>query len=258
MSRYQYCALCSPVIPGVVSRYMAYGVWIGRDFVRAAAGRGTINVPRRLRPCSIRATSYRLRFHPGISASRGEFGLPEYPPRGVPVRVGFRGFTSTGGSGSESGDGSVSFRWRAAELYDGDVPSAGYGGAVSVLDGSLQLSEALSQQLFGSSAAVLTLLNTGPAVTVDCHYTLQQDMTVSLEGGGLSVGAPLAGRPDGLAGPSRPPDLRRAGTRFGRAATRGGALLCALSMLRGQSLRVVLGTLKGDSYKLAACSHASL
>jgi hypothetical protein len=113
---------------------------------------------------------------------------------------------------------------------------AGYGGAVSVLDGSLQLSEALSQQLFGSSAAILTLLNTGPAVTVGLPpYTLQQDMTVSLEGGGLSVGAPLGGvaltdSPD----PPDPPDVPEPGSAV--LLPGGGALLWALARLRRSKL----------------------
>ena len=69
-----------------------------------------------------------------------------------------------------------------------------YSGAVSALEGSLQLSETRSQQLFGSSPAVLILLNTGPALTVGLPpYTLQQDLNVSLGGSGLSVGARLGG-----------------------------------------------------------------
>jgi hypothetical protein len=92
----------------------------------------------------------------------------------------------------ESGDDSVSVSFGAPlSFVTGMFQGSRYSGAVSVLEGSVHLSETLSQQLFGSSAAVLVLLNTGPAVTVGLPpYTLQQDVNVSLGEGGLSVGAP--------------------------------------------------------------------
>ena len=164
----------------------------------------------------------------GITAAK--FGLAEYP-----TRVGFIFASVPEGSPGqfevvlESGDGSVSVSLGAPLSFTtGIFQGAGYSGAVSVLDGSLLLSEALSQQLFGNSAAVLMLLNTGPAVTVGLPpYSLQQDMNVSLGGGGLSVGARL-GRvslmdpPLGGAAPmdasSDPPGVPEPGS--GRAATR--------------------------------------
>ena len=166
------------------------------------------------------------------------FGLSEYP-----TRLGFTFVSAPVNSPGqfeavlESGDGSVSVSFGAPfSFVTGMFQGAGYRGAVSVLDGSLQLSEALSQQLFGSSAAVLILLNTGPAVTVGLpSYTLRRDMNVSLGGGGLSVGAPL-GRvalmdsPD----PPDPPGVPEPGS--GLLLPGGGALLWALARLRKSQL----------------------
>jgi hypothetical protein len=155
----------------------------------------------------------------------------------------------------ESGDGSVSVSFAPLSFVPGTFQGSGYSGAVSVLQGSLQLSETLSQQLFGSSAAVLVLNNAGPAVTVGLSpYTVQQDMNVSLGGGGLSVGARLSGvslvdaPPGGLGlmgaqlggvspldssdppDPSDPPDAPE--PRSGLLLAGGGAMLWVLSRLR--------------------------
>jgi hypothetical protein len=169
----------------------------------------------------------------GINATH--YGLPEYP-----TSVGFVFVTASEDSLAQveavlvSGDGSVSVSFGAPLSF---VPAmfqgSSYSGAVSVLEGSLQISETLSQQLFGSSPAVLTLFNTGPAVTVGLSpYTVQQDLNVSLGGSGLSVGARLGGvalmadPPD----PPDPPDVPEPGS--GLLLLGGGALLWALSRLR--------------------------
>ena len=185
----------------------------------------------------------------GINAAK--FGLAEYP-----TRVGFLFASLPEGSPGqfevvlESDDGSVSVSLGAPLSFTtGMFQGAGYRGAVSVLDGSLQLSEALSQQLFGSSAAVLMFLNTGPAVTVGLPpYGLQRDINVSLGGGGLSVGAPLGqvslvdpppGRVslmdslDPLDSPDSP-DVPEPGS--GLLLLGGGALLWALARLRRSKL----------------------
>jgi hypothetical protein len=133
----------------------------------------------------------------------------------------------------ESGDGSVSVSLGSPLSFaPGMFQGSRYSGAVSVLDGSLQLSETLSQQLFGGSPAVLILLNTGPALTVGLPpYTLQQDLNVSLGGGGLSVGAPLGAV--ALVDPPDPPDPPGVPEpRSGLLLLGGGALLWALSHLR--------------------------
>jgi hypothetical protein len=169
----------------------------------------------------------------GINAAH--YGLPEYP-----TAVGFVFVTASEDSLAQveavlvSGDGSVSVSFGAPLSF---VPAmfqgSSYSGAVSVLEGSLQISETLSQQLFGSSPAVLTLFNTGPAVTVGLSpYTVQQDLNVSLGGSGLSVGARLGGvalmadPPD----PPDPPDVPEPGS--GLLLLSGSALLWALSRLR--------------------------
>jgi len=198
----------------------------------------------------------------GVHAA--EFGLPAYP-----TQVEFTFVSDPLGPPAqfevvlESGDDSVSVLFGALlSFVPGTFQGAGYSGPVSALQGSLHLSETLSQQLFGNSAAVLMLLNTGPAVTVGLPpYTLQQDLNVSLGGGGLSVGARLSGA--ALMDSSDPPiasdasDTPEPGS--GVLLPGGGALLWALARLRRSQLsRGAEGTLQRDSYELAACSHASL
>jgi hypothetical protein len=199
-----------------------------------------------------------------FSIDAANLGLPVYP-----TSVGFAFVSLPEDSPGQfevvlgSGDGSVSVSFGAPlSFVPGTFQGARYSGAVSALEGSLSLSETLSQQLFGSSAAVLTLLDTGPAVTVGLPpYPLQRDLNVSLGGGGLSVGAP-PGRvalmdssdpPD----PPDPPATPEPGS--GVLLLGGGALLWALARLRQSKLsRGAEGALESDSYKLAACPHASL
>jgi hypothetical protein len=126
----------------------------------------------------------------GVHAA--EFGLPEYPTQ-VEFTLVSAPEDSPGQFDAvlESGDDSVSVSFGAAlSFVSGIFQGSRYSGPVSVLEGTLHLSEAQSQEIFGSSPAVLMLLNTGPAVTLGLPpYTLQQDVDVSLGGGGLSVGA---------------------------------------------------------------------
>src|ERR1035437_149779 len=170
----------------------------------------------------------------GINAAH--YGLPEYP-----TSVGFVFVTVAEDSLAQveavlvSGDGSVSVSFGAPLSF---VPTlfqgSPYSGAVSVLEGSLQISETSSQQLFGSSPAVLILLNTGPALTLGMPpHTLQQDLNVSLGGSGLGVGAPLGGVAL-MAAPPDAPDVPEPGS--GLLLLGGGALLCALSRLRRSEL----------------------
>jgi hypothetical protein len=98
--------------------------------------------------------------------------------------------------------------------------------------------------LFSGSAAVLFLLNIGPTVTVGLPpYTLQQDMNVSLGGGGLSVGARLGGVAlldapmGGLARMNSESDSTDAPEpSSGVLLLGGGALLYALARLRKSKL----------------------
>jgi len=184
--------------------------WCGlaRDSVSAAARRGTIESDVSAQVSASLNTGDALWFTvpSGISASTRRIRNS-----GVPYSVGFVFVTASEDSLAQveavlvSGDGSVSVSFGAPLSF---VPAmfqgSAYSGAVSVLEGSLQLSETLSQQLFGSSPAVLTLLNTGPALSLEMPpYTLQQDLNVSLGGSGLGVGARLGG----VALMADPPDL---------------------------------------------------
>ena len=198
-------------------------------------GAGTIDVSTQV--SALFDTGYELSFavpswNFGINA--GNYELPVYP-----TSVAFVFASAAEDSLAqiqavlESGDGSVSVSFGAPLSFaPGMFQGSRYIGAVSVLQGSLYLSPALSQQLFGNSPAVLNLLNTGPALTVGLPpYTLQQDLNVSLGGGGLSVGAPLGGvalveSPD----PPEPSDAPEPGS--GLLLLGGGALLFALSWLR--------------------------
>ena len=188
-----------------------------------------------------------------FSSHAADFGLPVYP-----TEVQFTFVSAPEDSPGqfeavlESGDDSVSVLFGALGFVPGMFQGSCYSGAVSVLEGSLHLSETLSQQLFGSSAAVLVLLNTGPSVTVGLPpYTLQQDVNVSLGGGGLSVGAPPGGVTltdppldaplggfDSSPDPADPSDAPEPPSEL--LLLGGGVLLVALSRLRrDHNFRVV-------------------
>lgn len=160
----------------------------------------------------------------GINAL--EFGLPVYPTEAEFTFV--SAVQNSPGQFEavlESGDGSVSVAFAPLSFIPGTFQGSHYSGAVSVLEGSVEISETLSEQLFGSSAAVLMLLNDGPAVTVGLSpYTVQQDMYVSLGGGGLSVGA-LQGRVFLVDPPSGTPEPQSGLLLLGGA----GAMLWGLS-----------------------------
>ena len=91
----------------------------------------------------------------------------------------------------DSSDGSLSVPFSTpVGFISGSFQGAGYQGAVSVAQGSMSLSPAQSRQLFAGTGAFLTLYYSGPDITIGlAPYTLQQDMSVSLSGSGLSVGA---------------------------------------------------------------------
>ena len=217
---------------------MAYR-WCGLAVILVALplSAGTINVSAQV--AALLDTGDALSFtvpasNFGINA--GHYGIPVYP-----TSVGFV-FVSAAedplaqiAAVLESGDGSVSVSFGAPlSFVPGTFQGSRYSGAVSVLQGSLHLSETLSQQLFGNSPAVLILLNTGPALTVGMPpYTLQQDLNVSLGGGGLSVGAPLGGVAlmDSQSDPAATPEPCSGVLLLG-----GGALLWALARMRQSKL----------------------
>ena len=217
---------------------MAYR-WCGLAVILVALplSAGTINVSAQV--AALLDTGDALSFtvpasNFGINA--GHYGIPVYP-----TSVGFV-FVSAAedplaqiAAVLESGDGSVSVSFGAPlSFVPGTFQGSRYSGAVSVLQGSLHLSETLSQQLFGNSPAVLILLNTGPALTVGMPpYTLQQDLNVSLGGGGLNVGAPLGGVAlmDSESDPAATPEPCSGVLLLG-----GGALLWALARMRQSKL----------------------
>jgi hypothetical protein len=124
-----------------------------------------------------------------------QYGLPSYP-----IGVGLVFVSATVDSPApfdaslESADGSVSETSGAPLMFSpGDISSANYSGAVSILQANFQLSASISQQIFGEAGgngALLTLRNRGLALTLGlAPRTIQQDLNVSLSGGPLSVGA---------------------------------------------------------------------
>ena len=142
----------------------------------------------------------------------------------------------------ESADGSVSLALGDLAFGLGNLQSSGYTGAVSVLQGHLQLSSLLdSAALFSAPSIDIVLQNEGPDVTVGlAPYLMRHDLFASLSGGPLSVGAitgsveleipdkPLnlkrSGGPVIFALDSEVPEPQTLGLLFG-----GGALLCGLS-----------------------------
>jgi hypothetical protein len=91
----------------------------------------------------------------------------------------------------ESADGSVSALFPGPLGWtNSTVQMSGYDGPASVVMGNLMLSSTLSQQIFAESGAELTLTYAGPDVTVGMPgYSLENDLTISLAGASLSVGA---------------------------------------------------------------------
>jgi hypothetical protein len=125
----------------------------------------------------------------GVNAEA--FGLPVYPTAvsfdlvSAPLSIA-GGFTAT----LESPDLAVSVAFGSVSYGSGYIQGSEYTGAVSTVQGFLQLSPLLSEGLFSDGSVFLTLSNEGPDVTVGLSpYTLRQDMFASLSGGPLSVGA---------------------------------------------------------------------
>jgi hypothetical protein len=92
----------------------------------------------------------------------------------------------------ESSDGSASVAFPGSLSFTpGTFAGSLYSGPVSELSGTLNLPASVSAQIFGGSSALLAVYNAGAPVTLGLPpYTSQQDLQVSLEGSGLSVGAP--------------------------------------------------------------------
>ena len=102
---------------------------------------------------------------------------------------------------------------------------SGYDGPASVVMGNLMLSSTLSQEIFAESEAELTLTYAGPDVTLGLPGSLlKNDLTISLAGGTISVGAMdysvTLSNGDSVAAPEPEPVAMLVAT---------GVLLCALS-----------------------------
>jgi hypothetical protein len=178
----------------------------------------------------------------GVNAARQN--LPLYPTDvnfelvSAPMS-GAAGFAAT----LESADGTASVAVDNLTFSPGYFQSSQYTGAVSVLNGHLNLSLLDSEGLFSGSSVVLALQNEGPDVTMGLTpYLLRQDLYANLSGGPLSVGAipgsvALESQDDSvnsarfhgaaiLAGDSEAPEPQTGGLLLG-----GGALLCGLSAI---------------------------
>jgi hypothetical protein len=176
----------------------------------------------------------------GVNAVRQD--LSPYP---TDVNFAFVSAPLSGAAGFaasvESADGTVSVDLGDLTFGLGNLQSSEHTGAVSVLQGHLNLSLRDSQRLFGASSILIDLLNEGPDVTVGlAPYLLRQDLFASLSGGPLSVGA-VTGSVE-LESPDKPMNLKRFSgpTIFAPDSEvpepqtlallwGGGALLCGLS-----------------------------
>lgn len=124
-----------------------------------------------------------------------EYGLPAYPASfqfalvSAPLNASGE-FAAT----LTSSDASKSVALDAPLRFSpGYFSGAGYQGAVSTLQGQIQLASQLSQELFGGGSVQLHLLNLGGDLTLGLSpLPLAQDLYSSLSSGGLSVGATTA------------------------------------------------------------------
>lgn len=114
------------------------------------------------------------------------------------------------------------------EWSSGVANNSEYSGPVSVLTDSLTLSSTLSQKIFAGSYAELILTYTGPDVTVGlAGYALKNDLSISLAGGPISIGAMdySVTLDDGSTSASAAPEPNS-----GALLLAVGTLLCAISL----------------------------
>ncbi len=120
------------------------------------------------------------------------FGLPLYPTGVTFALVTAPFLLSTQFAATlTSPDASITVAFGGPLLFtSGYLSSADFQGAVSTLQGHLQLSPTLSQDLFDGGSVRLNLQNTGSDLTLGLSpLTLRQDLFFTLNGGPLSVGA---------------------------------------------------------------------
>lgn len=180
-----------------------------------------------------------LTWNYGVNAA--SFGLPLYPTAvnfdlvSAPQSLA-GGFAVT----LESADRTVSVTFDSLTFGPGYIQGSEYTGAVSTVQGYLQLSPSFSEALFGGGSAFIALRNEGEDVTVGlAPYALRQDVFASLSGGPLSVGAlpglvtlESQGNRVRFLTTDAVPEPQSGGLLLG-----GGALLCGLSLLLARASR---------------------
>lgn len=185
-----------------------------------------------------------LTWNYGVNAAA--LGLPQYPT-GVSFELMSAPLTWEGlfSATLQSEDGSVSVPFGDLTVGSGYVSSSAYSGEVLTIGGELDLSLLLSEQVFKSGSAVISLHNAGADVTLGLEYfALRQDLYARLSGGPLSLGA-LQGKvrlntlendagagAQGQAEGSAVPEPGSGGLFLG-----GGTLLCGLSLVLARDTR---------------------
>jgi hypothetical protein len=174
----------------------------------------------------------------GFAADATAFGLSPYP-----TVVSFSFVTSSPAPGGtfdallETPSGSVAAEFPdLLEFEPAQFQGTYYSGTVGAVEASLTLSPTLSERLFSGASAVLVLQNLGPTASLGLSsYTIPQDLTVSLSGGGLGTGAPVVQAL--LADPPPPGDVPEPGS--GWLLTFGAALsfTAAAAMKRARRLK---------------------
>jgi len=132
----------------------------------------------------------------------------------------------------QSADGTVSVSFPALLSFQpGYFQGSGYSGPASTIYGGLSLPAATSSALFRDPKLFLYLQNAGDAVEIGLPpYGLSQDLTLSLTGGGLSVGARVSGAPNFVSqAPEPATNLMLLG---------GGAGLCLASFVTKRFRRI--------------------
>jgi hypothetical protein len=174
----------------------------------------------------------------GFAADATAFGLSPYP-----TVVSFSFVTSSPPPGGtfdallETPSGSVAAEFPdLLEFVPAQFQGAYYSGTVGAVEASVTLSPTLSERLFSGASVLLVLQNLGPTASVGLSsYTIAQDLTVSLSGGGLSTGAPVVQAL--LADPPPPGEVPEPGS--GWLLTFGAALsfAAAAAMRRARRLK---------------------
>jgi hypothetical protein len=119
------------------------------------------------------------------------FGLPIYPTEiSFALVVGplLRPGSFSASLGPLDGGVSVDFAGPLG-FQDGSLSAGGLRSAIYTLQGDLDLSPQLSQEIFAGGTTILRLRNDGPDVTIGLDpYTMRQDLFMSLASGPMTVG----------------------------------------------------------------------